>query len=550
MGTVAHATTLHYEQRRPENTPLYRLGACHLETFLAQARAAHERGVPRYVERELRAYLACGVHAHGFLRARCSTCRKEVLVAFSCKLRGVCPSCNARRMCSTAAHLTDRVFPDVPIRQWVLSVPYELRLLLARNAAALSAVGRIFVREIWRWQREQFGASLMHGRRENASPPPNIRGGAVCFPQRFGGSLNLNVHYHVAVPDGVFSREPESPQGVVFHQLAIPNHSDLETIGHTVELRVLRWLRRGGLLDAEEAEPAEHDAEPQRDALDACLRGSLGIGELSSLPGSASPAGQGNDENSPASNPRSLTGVLASRRARSARGFDIHAGVSVAAQDREGRERLLRYCARPPLSLERLSVLADGRVAYRIKNPRGQQTHRVMSPIQFLARLCALIPPPRHPLVRFHGVFAPHSSWRRHVVALAHGNSPACEKGEVPACREESARGPDSNSRAPLVAPTSVESGGAAALGVRGQAAISPAAESAIAGDTRIDWATLLKRVHDVDALACPCGGRLRVIALITEPEVVVAILSALHLSTAPPPIARARSPDYDPRPD
>jgi hypothetical protein len=66
-------------------------------------------------------------------------------------------------------------------------------------------------------------------------------------------------------------------------------------------------------------------------------------------------------------------------------------------------------------------------------------------------------------------------------------------------------------------------------------------------GDTRIDWATLLKRVHDVDALACPCGGRLRGIALITEPEVVVAILSALHLPTAPPPIARARAPDYGP---
>jgi Putative transposase len=142
-----------------------------------------------------------------------------------------------------------------------------------------------------------------------------------------------------------------------------------------------------------------------------------------------------------------------------------------------------------------------------------------MSPIQFLARLCAIIPPPRHPLVRFHGVFAPHSAWRPQVVALAHGNSPACEKGEAPACREESAGDPDSNSGAPLVASTSVESGGAAALGVRGQAAIaiSPAAKGAIMGDTRIDRATLLKRVHDVDALACPCGGRLRVIALITE---------------------------------
>ncbi len=82
MGTVAHATALHYEQRRPETTPLYRLVACHLETFLAEVRASHERGVPRYVERELRAYLACGIHAHGFLRARCASCRREILVAF------------------------------------------------------------------------------------------------------------------------------------------------------------------------------------------------------------------------------------------------------------------------------------------------------------------------------------------------------------------------------------------------------------------------------------------------------------------------------------
>jgi hypothetical protein len=63
VGTAARVTALHYEQRRPETTALYRLIATHLETFLAEARAAHERGVPRYVERELRAYLACGIHA-------------------------------------------------------------------------------------------------------------------------------------------------------------------------------------------------------------------------------------------------------------------------------------------------------------------------------------------------------------------------------------------------------------------------------------------------------------------------------------------------------
>jgi hypothetical protein len=241
---------------------LYRLIAGHLETFLAQAREAYQRGLPRYVEQELRAYLACGIHAHGFIRTRCSDCHKELLIAFSCKRRGVCPSCNARRMCGTAAHLTDRVLPDVPLRQWVLSVPFELRLLLAKNAAALSAVGRIFVQEILRWQREQALRSLPA---PPADAPTQFRGGAICFPQRFGGSLNLNVHYHVAVPDGVFTRCPSG--GAQFHRLPLPNRSDLDAITHAVELRALRWLKRRGLLS--DARDTAADQEPAPSALDA-----------------------------------------------------------------------------------------------------------------------------------------------------------------------------------------------------------------------------------------------------------------------------------------
>jgi hypothetical protein len=53
----------------------------------------------------------------------------------------------------------------------------------------------------------------------------------------------------------------------------------------------------------------------------------------------------------------------------------------------------------------------DGRVAYQLQRPwRRGETHRVMDPVELLARLSALIPPPRHPLLRFHGVLAPHSS--------------------------------------------------------------------------------------------------------------------------------------------
>ena len=89
-------------------------------------------------------------------------------------------------------------------------------------------------------------------------------------------------------------------------------------------------------------------------------------------------------------------------------GFNLHASVAVAADDDLGRERLMRYGARPPLALDRLRQLPGGRIAYRIKALRdGRTKHRVMTPLEFLARLAALVPPPRYPLLRYHGVLAP-----------------------------------------------------------------------------------------------------------------------------------------------
>jgi len=425
--------------------------------------------------------------------------------------------------------------PEVPLRQWVLSVPFELRLLLARDPRALTAVGRIFVQEIFRSQRERAGLS---GLRSTAS-------GAVCFPQRFGGSTNLNVHFHVVVPDGVFTAA-KSAARADFWRLPTPDRMDLETLTVNVEMRVVGWLRRHGFLDND---PDEPPTEPvARSALDACLQGSLGLGELTAMPSRPGPSDDGH-EALPAP-PRSR------RRSAHVRGFDVHAGVVVSASDREGHERLLRYCARPPLSLERLSVLSDGRIAYAIRKPWGNETHRVMSPLQFLARLAALIPPPRHPLIRFYGVFAPHSSWRAKVVPV---RSPCCHQ------RSENGIRSAQPTAAATAATTATAVASAAARIVKSStlptlarrcsepapyctATIAPkyvAVAAVREPTTRIDWAELLKRVHDVDALACPCGGRLKFIALILEEDPARAILESLHLPSEPPPIARARSPDW-----
>ena len=78
--------------------------------------------------------MACGDVAAGFLRCHCGACGHDVLVAFSCKHRSLCPSCGTRRMSNEAVQVVDRVLPNVPIRQWVLSLPWELRLLVASGS--------------------------------------------------------------------------------------------------------------------------------------------------------------------------------------------------------------------------------------------------------------------------------------------------------------------------------------------------------------------------------------------------------------------------------
>ena len=283
-----------YLPRRPTETVLYGLVRQHLESFLAHAREHYDGGLPRYVEAELRAYLDCGVFARGFTRAHCGACGHDLLVAFTCKSRTVCPSCSGRRMANTAAAIVDRVLPDVPVRQYVLSLPYELRKLAAFQADVLTALGRIFVDAI-------FASYRARARRSGVE---DGQGGAINFVQRFG-SLNLNVHFHVVVPDGVFTRDPGA--GVVFHPAAAPTREQLEAIVQRVHDRAEAWLRRRGHLDERPTE--ERSSEPPlQTALDACAAIAIGRGRVTTLPDAEAP---GNDHG-PDQYPSLLLRILAS----------------------------------------------------------------------------------------------------------------------------------------------------------------------------------------------------------------------------------------------
>ena len=95
-----------YTPRDPSQTVLYHVIAEYLETFLASCRDDPEAtGLPAYVQQEFYDYLRCGILAHGFLRLGCDTCKHELLVPFSCKRRGFCPSCAGRRMAQTAGRV-------------------------------------------------------------------------------------------------------------------------------------------------------------------------------------------------------------------------------------------------------------------------------------------------------------------------------------------------------------------------------------------------------------------------------------------------------------
>jgi hypothetical protein len=189
-------------------------------------------------------------------------------------------------------------------------------------------------------------------------------------------------------------------------------------------------------------------------------------------------------------------------------GFSLHAAVRCGAGDRQALEQLCRYITRPALANERVQTNAAGQVVLKLKTPwRDGTTHLVMSPLEFMQRLAALVPRPRLHLIRFgvritslrevsgpplreHGVLAPNAKLRAQVVP---------QESEPPA---------------QTIQPTECE------------------ANCAHHRPVRLSWAKLLKRVFDLDLEHCPnCGGELKIIAAILEAPVIEKILT--HLGKA-----------------
>ncbi len=232
------ATTGIYKPRRPQETALYRIIQQNLETWLAACREANpeDEPVPKYVEEAFHRYLSCGLLCFGFARCRCSSCGYEFLAAFSCQRRGLCPSCSAKYMVRTAAHLVDNVLPRVPYRQWVLALPKRLRYFLQRDAGHAGAVLRIFLRAVETALRDACPQA-----------PPKARFGAVSFLHRAGSTLNEHFHYHCLITDGLFA--PGADGEAEFFEAADLDQAHIDPLTETLRRRILRAMVRRNLIE-------------------------------------------------------------------------------------------------------------------------------------------------------------------------------------------------------------------------------------------------------------------------------------------------------------
>ena len=481
-----------YRPRAPEQGVLHTVVRTHLEAFLQEvADRTDGPGLPRFVKDEFREFLTCGVLAEGFARFQCEGCGLNHLLPFSCKGRGFCPSCGGRRMTERAAHAVDWVLPHVPVRQWVLSLPHELRYLLAWDHGLCRAVLAVYVRALLgfqRWRARRLGLG-------------NGRSGSLTVIQRFGGALNINIHFHTLVLDGVFTNSANA--GLQFHPLPPPTDTEVGRLLTTIRARVLRLLARQGLgPDAEvsRSDPVGEESPALAGLSVASVQGRVALGPRAGARAMA----LGRD-------PEAHWVISGGPRHAHLEGFDLHANVTVRGEDRAGLEQLCRYLLRPAVAQDRLGLLDDGRVVLQLKTAWSDGTsHLVFEPVDFLARLAALIPRPRINLVFYHGLLAPNARWRAAVVA--YGTAVSTDVG----------------------------------AGAEGAAGTNPSAGDATAcpppgrGWT---WAQLMRRAFALDVLACPaCGGRLRLIALIFDPATIRAILD----SSALPSDVANRAPPTD----
>ena len=231
-------------------------------------------------------------------------------------------------MADTAARLVDDVFPpNVPVRQWVLSLPIEIRYRLAYDGKLLSDVSAVFLRVVRGWYYKQ----------AKAAGHKDVRCGSVTFAQRFGSSLNCNPHFHSLALDGVYVQiDDETP---VFLPAPELTDDDVRQIVETTARRVIRLLERRGVLEDGDLDRLADESLVLAGMTSASVQGLVAVGERAGM-----------RVRRVLSDPTEAirTGDLC----YASSGFSLHAATRIQAGDTDALERLCRYVARPPLQAE------------------------------------------------------------------------------------------------------------------------------------------------------------------------------------------------------
>ena len=445
-----------YTPRHTPRSDLLRIVGEHLPDFIERTEQ-QGHALPKFVLSELRGLLRCGDFEHGFIELHCRRCGDDLRVPFSCKGRGICPSCIGRRMSELAAGWVDRLLPPVPYRQWVLSFDSSLAFRLGYDANALGVVCKSFARRVLQSIRHRTKGHC--GCQSVASLHPGI----IIVVQRFRADCGLFVHLHALVSDGAWQQQPDGRP--VFRPAPPLTDLDLDAV-----------LRRVA------ADLAKADLDEDVDVnstLAACAQLSLStpavVVAASAAPDSLNVCGYG---------------------------MNLHAATSVDGRDRKRLERLCRYLLRPPFAQDAVHRLPDGRV--RLELPRKAR-YVDMTPHQWLAKLVALVPPPKIHTLRYGGVFS-----NRHHIRPSIIPTPPTPVDQTPVqlALLDSIGNPLSPAGQPVAGPTSASR------------------------SRRLSWGRLLARVFAVDVTQCPCGGRLEVTSIVTDPD---EIARRLHAARPPP---------------
>jgi hypothetical protein len=335
-------------RREPQKTLYYRLVAKHLDEFLAA-----NPSLPKFVGNRFEKFLRCGIPEHGCFVFECWFCKTEELIAFSCKQRGVCPSCSNRLMVIGARQMLG-CLPGVPYRHWVVSYPLHLSKKLAFKRGAILAAEKAMILEIRKWLESR--------------GPRGGKFGGVVVRHRSGSDLNLVIHMHLILMDGTYEKCEESSDWG-FAEGPNIGQEQLDALAAELRTSLTNRLNKMGIQDS------ATDATSQGNALD-----------REPLAGMASRAG----------------------------GLHLFVSKPIPRDDRRDLFETCKYLLRGFLEPERLGEEADGTITYTMSTATHKSTR--FTPNEFMMAIASLLPRQNAPQSRYIGVLASGSPLRKEIL--------------------------------------------------------------------------------------------------------------------------------------